>query len=143
MIDSDIAYLSAQLATYLAPFTPWLVRMSEGIADEAAGDAWRGAKAIWARLWPVVREDSRANEAVLELSAAPDDEDLRAQLRVQLRRLLSEDDDLTSSLAGLLKALPQPKVSVTGIVNRGDVRGGQQFGIVGEVHQGGQRRPRG
>jgi hypothetical protein len=143
MIDYDLTYVSAQLAMYLAPFTPWLVKMGEGIADEAAGDAWRSAKAIWARLRPAIRGDFRANEAVLELSAAPENEDLRAQLRVQLRRLLSDDDELASSLVELLKALPQPKVSVTGIVNRGDVRGGQQFGIVGQVHQGSQRRPRG
>jgi len=140
-MSDDIARIAAQLTGYLAPFSPWLVKFGESAADRAGSAAWEGFKSIWTLLRPTVAADSRATEALVELSAAPEDDDLHAQLRVQLRRLLSEDSELASSLVGLLETVPQQKMSVTGIVNRGDVHGGWQAGIIGDVHQGDRRGP--
>jgi hypothetical protein len=132
-MSDDLAHVAAQLTIYLAPFTPWLARMGEGMVDKAAGDAWEGLKAIWERLRPAVTADPEAHEALLELSAAPDDEDLQRRLRVQLHRLLAQDDELASTLAELPQ-VAHPSARITGIVNRRRVYGGEQYGIVGEVH---------
>jgi hypothetical protein len=137
-MTEDLAQLAAQLAAYLGPFTPYLVRAGERAAEEAGGrvggDAWAGVKRVWGRLRPAIDADQRASEAVVELSGAPDDADLRAQLRVQLGRLLAQDDELASGLARLLVDTP---ASVTGVVVNGEISGGTVNGI---VNIGGARR---
>lgn len=85
--------------------------------------------------------DRRVSEAVLELSAAPDDPDLQGQLRYQLRRLLAQDDELASELARLLAGTQPPAGSVVGINVNGGISGGTN---IGWVHiEGASRRPRG
>ena len=144
----DLAQLAAQLVAGLAPVAPWLVKVGEGAAGEAGsrvgGGAVEGVRRIWARLRPAVDADERASSALVELAAAPDDEDLRAQLRVQFGRLLASDHQLAASLARLLAEQPRLAVkSMTGIVNQRDVLDGQQVGIVfGDLQQSQPLRPR-
>jgi hypothetical protein len=146
-MSEDLVHIATQTVAYLAPFVPWLVKVGEGAAEEAGSllgtGAWNGAKRIWARLRPAIGADRDASAAMLELSASPDDEDLRAQFRVKLRRLLREDDELAADLVRLLADAP-PSMSQTGMVIRGNVRGGQQAGIVyGDMYQDRSHRPRG
>ena len=134
-MTEDLAQLAGQLTAYLGPFTPYLVRAGERAAEEAGGlvgaDAWAGVKRVWGRLRPAVDADQRASEAVLELSAAPDDADLRTQLRLQLGRLLARDDELAAGLARLLADAPaRPAAPVTGVVVNGEISGGTVNGIV-------------
>ena len=144
----DMVQLVAQLVSELAPVAPWLVKVGEGAAGEAGsrlgGGAADGVRRIWARLRPAVDADQRASAAMLELAAAPGDEDLQAQLRVQLVRLLAADHELGASLARLLADRPQPAIgSVTGIVHHGPMHGGSQVGVVlGDLHQGRAPGPR-
>jgi hypothetical protein len=144
-MTEDLAQLAAQLVAAFGPFTPFLVRAGERAAEEAGGrlgaDAWEGAKRTWGRLRPAVDGDRRVSEAVLELSAAPDDPDLQGQLRYQLRRLLAQDDELASELARLLAGTQPPTGSVIGINVNGGISGGTN---IGTVHiEGASRRPRG
>jgi hypothetical protein len=145
-MTDDLAQLAAQLVSSLAPAAPWLVKVGEGAAGEAGSrlgsGVVEGARRIWARLRPAVDADQRTSTALRELAAAPDDEDLRAQLRVQLGRLLASDRELAVGLARLVANQPPPAVgSITGIVNEGDVWGGRQVGVLfGDLHQG---QPRG
>jgi hypothetical protein len=144
----DLVHLAAQLVASLAPVAPWLVKVGEGAAEEAGsrvgGGAVEGVRRIWARLRPAVDADERASRALVELAAAPDDEDLRAQLRVQFGRLLAANRQLAASLARLLAEQPRLAVkSMTGIVNQRDVLDGQQVGIVlGDLQQSQPPRPR-
>jgi hypothetical protein len=145
----DLAQLVAQLVSELAPVAPWLVKVGEGAAGEAGsqlgGGALDGVRRIWGRLRPAVDADQRASTAMLELAAAPGNEDLQVQLRVQLVRLLAADPELATGLAHLVAGRRHPPIeSVTGILHEGDMYGGSQIGVVlGDLHQGpppGQRR---
>jgi hypothetical protein len=144
----DLAQLAVQLVSELAPVAPWLAKAGEGAAAEAGsrlgGGAADGVRRIWTRLRPAVDGDQRASTAMLELAAAPQNEDLQAQLRVQLGRLLAADHELAASLARLLADRPQPAIgSVTGIVHHGDMHGGSQVGVVlGDLRQGRPAGPR-
>jgi hypothetical protein len=144
----DLVQLVAQVVSELAPIAPWLVKVGEGAAGEAGsrlgGGAADGVRRIWARLRPAVEADQRATTAMLELAAAPANEDLQAQLRVQLGRLLADDQELAASLARLMADRRHSAIGpVTGIVHEGDMYGGSQIGVVlGDLHQGRPPGPR-
>ena len=102
----DIQTLSQKLFISLAPFLPYLLKMGEQAAEEAAkkfgAEAWEGAKALWARLKPKVAARPATQEAVQEVAAHPEDEDARAALRLQLRKLLAEDETLAREVQRML-----------------------------------------
>jgi len=92
----------AALTAFLAPFLPYLIRAGERAAGKAAdvlGDEAGGfAKTIWERLKPGVEKKPAAQEAAEEVAAHPDDADALAALRLQLRKLLEEDEELARDL---------------------------------------------
>jgi len=98
--------LAQSLTTYLLPFLPYLVKAGEGAAGETgkklAGEAWDGAKALWAKLWPKVEAKPAALEAAKDAAESPDDADLQVALRVQLSKLLTEDQTLAAEVEQLL-----------------------------------------
>jgi hypothetical protein len=143
----DIALLTA----FLAPFLPALTQLGEKAAGKMAEkfgeDAWTKAKALWARLSPQVEAKEAAREAVIDLANAPENEDLQTALRVQLKKLLDQNQALAVEVAQLFQA-PGPRgtpatqiiQNVTGDRNQviGQVSGGQVFGnITGTVILGG------
>jgi hypothetical protein len=138
-MSTDPEVIAADTVAFLTPLLPILIKVGNDPADEAGArlgaDVWHSARSIWSRLQPAIGADPRATAAVLELAAAPDDDDLRAQLRVQLRRLVAKDVQLAESLRQLLAAAPPARISITGIVHPGDVIGGNQIGMVwGDCH---------
>jgi hypothetical protein len=98
--------LAHSLTTYLVPFLPYLVKAGEGAAGETgkklAGEAWDVAKALWAKLWPKVEGKPAALEAAKDAAESPDDTDLQAALRVQLNKLLTEDQTLAAEIEQLM-----------------------------------------
>src|SRR5262249_43694420 len=98
--------LAHSLTTYLVPFLPYLVKAGEGAGGETgkklAGEAWDGAKALWAKLWPKVEAKPAALEAAKDAAVSPGDADLQAALRVQLNKLLTEDQTLAAEVEQLL-----------------------------------------
>jgi len=102
------------LTKLLAPFLPYLLKLGDKAAEEAAkklgGDAWEKVKAIWAKLHPKVEAKPSASEAVLDVAQAPDDEDAIATLRQQLKKLFKEDPTLKSEVSHLLEAAKQTEV---------------------------------
>lgn len=102
------------LTKLLAPFLPYLLKLGDKAAEEAAkrigGDAWEKIKAIWAKLRPQVEAKPSAQEAVLDVAEAPDDEDAIATLRQQLKKLFKEDPTLSSEVSHLLEAAKQTEV---------------------------------
>ena len=98
--------LAHSLTTYLVPFLPYLVKAGEGAAGETgkklAGEAWDVAKSLWAKLWPKVEAKPAALEAAKDAAESPDDADLQAALRVQLNKLLTEDQTLAAEVEQLL-----------------------------------------
>jgi hypothetical protein len=101
----DVTTLAEDLAVFLTPFLPYLLKVGEKAAEEAGkklgGDAWDRAKGLWAKLRPKAEAKPAAQEAVQDAAAAPNDEDIQASLRLQLRKLLAEDAVLAGEVARL------------------------------------------
>ena len=98
----DIAVLAKEVALFLTPFLPYLLKAGEKAAEEAGkklgGDAWERAKGLWGNLRPKVESKPAAQEAVADAATEPTNEDAQAALRQQLRKLLTEDDQLAAEI---------------------------------------------
>ncbi len=98
----DIAALAKEVALFLTPFLPYLLKAGEKAAEEAGkklgSDAWERAKGLWGKLRPKVEAKPAAQEAVADAATEPSNEDAQAALRQQLRKLLTEDDQLAAEI---------------------------------------------
>jgi len=128
----DITVLAKDLVAFLAPFLPYLVKVGEKAAEEAGkklgGDAWDKARALWGKLRPKVEDKPAAQEAVADVAAAPQDEDVQAALRQQLRKILAEDEALAAEVARLWEEAKATGVTMIAsgeraVVISGDVSG--------------------
>jgi hypothetical protein len=101
----DVITLAKDLAVFLTPLLPYLLKAGEKAAEEAGkklgGDAWDRAKGLWVKLRPKVEAKPAAQEAVQDAAAAPNDEEIQAALRLQLRKLLAEDAVLAGEIERL------------------------------------------
>jgi uncharacterized protein YqcC (DUF446 family) len=149
-----IAMEIATLTAFLSPFLPFLLNLGGKAAEKATetaagkfGEAsWVKAQAVWEKLSPKVEAKESAKEAAVDLENAPEDEDLQAVLRVQLKKLLEQDEALGRAIAQILQAdgsdgTPGVQIvqTVTGNQNQviGQMTGGQVFGNVeGNVTHG-------
>ncbi len=87
----------------LAPVLPYLLEKAGDVATaEAIKKVGKDAWGLWRKLWPAIQASPAASEAVEDLAARPDDEDLRAVLRVQLKKLLQTDQSLADEVARLI-----------------------------------------
>ena len=112
----DVTTLAKDLAVFLTPLLPYLLKAGEKAAEEAGkklgGDAWDRAKGLWAKLRPKVEAKPAAQEAVQDAAAAPNDEDIQASLRLQLRKLLAEDAVLAGEIERVWQEAQQAGVTV-------------------------------
>jgi hypothetical protein len=120
-VTMDITTLAKDVTLFLTPFLPYLLKAGEKAAEEAGkklgGDAWERAKTLWGKLRPKVEAKPAAQEAVADAAAAPQDEDAQATLRLQLKKLLAEDEPLAQELARLL---PQSGPAGQTVIASGD-----------------------
>jgi hypothetical protein len=146
-LSMDIAILTA----FLSPYLPILLKLGgkavEKATESASGKfgeaAFAKAQAVWAKLSPKVEAKEAAKEAAIDLANSPEDEDAQASLRVQLKKLLEQDEELFKAIAQILQAdapdgTPGTQIvqNVTGDRNQviGQVTGGKVFGnITGDV----------
>ncbi len=128
----DIQALAQQLVAFLVPFLPYLLKAGEKAAEEAGeklgGEAWEQAKALWSKLRPKVEAKPAAHEATQDVAANPQDEDARAALRLQLKKLLAEDDALAKEVARLWSKTQAAGVSVIASGDRSVAIGGSVSG---------------
>ena len=112
----DVTMLAKDLAVFLTPLLPYLLKAGEKAAEEAGkklgGDAWDRAKGLWAKLRPKVEAKPAAQEAVQDAAAAPNDDDIQAALRLQLRKLLAEDAVLAREIERLWQEAQQSGIIV-------------------------------
>ena len=103
----DIGAIASSLTTVLVPLLPYLLKAGETAAEETgkavAGQSWEWAKSLWTKLKPGVEAKPAALEAVQDIAHAPEDEDLQAALRVQLKKLLTEDQSLAEEVSRWLE----------------------------------------
>ncbi len=130
--------LPAQLVQFLAPFLPYLVKGAKLAGQEAARklgekageQGFEQAKTLWEKLRPKVEAKSAALEAVQDAAERPDDEDALAALRLQLKKLLAEDQALAQELARLLEQTRPAGQTVTASGSRSVAIGGNVSGSV-------------
>ncbi len=119
----DVTVLSNELVAVLVPFLPYLLQIgkktAEAAGQEFGAEAWEHARGLWARLRGKVEERPAALEAVRDAAEAPDDDDARAALRLQLRKLLAGDEALVGDLRRLLDERPGAGSSMT-VTARGE-----------------------
>jgi hypothetical protein len=136
------------LTAFLSPFLPTLLRLGGKAVDKATESAagkfgeaaFAKAQAIGGKLSPKVE----AKEAAKEAANSPDDEDSLAALRVQLKKLLEQDEELMKSIAQILAEDAPDGTSGTQIVQNvtgnqnqviGQMTGGKLIGnITGNVN---------
>lgn len=103
----DIAELSKQVGAFLTPFLPALLAGSQDRLKQTAEKLGKGAaeqaERLWLRLWPGLEQRPAAVEAAREVAKAPDDGDAQAALRLQLRKLLTEEPALATELEQLFE----------------------------------------
>jgi hypothetical protein len=139
------------LTAFLTPFLPTLLKLGgkavEKATESASGKfgeaAFKKAEAIWAKLSPKVEAKESAKEAAIDVANSPEDEDSQAVLRVQLKKLLAQDEELFKAMEQILAEDAPDGTSGTQIVQNvtgnqnqviGQVTGGNVFGnITGDV----------
>lgn len=103
----DIGALASSVTTALVPLLPYLLKAGEKAAEEtgkkAVDKSLEWGKALWSKLKPKVEAKPAALEAAQDVAHAPEDEELRVALRVQLRKLLTEDQSLAEEVSRLLE----------------------------------------
>jgi hypothetical protein len=115
----------ASLTIFLAPFLSALIQGAVGEAAQDMGqDAWRFAKALWAKLRPSVEAKESAIEAARDVAGDPFDQRALGAFEIQLQKLLSADPQLAAAVEQLWRQAESANVVVVG------ARG---VGIVGNV----------
>jgi hypothetical protein len=107
----------ALVVKFLAPCLPFLLNVGnkavEGASQKVGEDIWNKAKAIWAKLHPKVEAKEAAKEAAADVAQKPEDEDLQASLRVQLKKILDADTALAEEIAKILQETKSADSSVS------------------------------
>ncbi len=128
----DINALASELTTALVPLLPYLLKAGEKAAEEtgkkAVDQSLEWVKSIWTKLKPGVEAKPAALEAAQDVAHAPEDEDLQVALRVQLKKLLTEDQSLAEEVSRWLEQGKAAGIAVTASGERsvaigGDVKG--------------------
>lgn len=118
----DIALIAKDVAAFLVPALPYLIKAGENAVEEVGkrigGDAMNYAKRLWARLRPKAEARPALQEAISDAAAAPEDEDAQAQLRLQLKKLLADDEQIAKELAEVLADAQKAGVTVMAIGDR-------------------------
>ena len=124
----DISALASSVTTALVPLLPYLLKAGEKAAEETgktvAGQSWEWAKSLWTKLKPKVEAKEAALEAAQDVAEAPGDEDLQVSFRVQLRKLLTEDQSLAEEVSRWLDQGRAAGINVSAIGERSVAIGG-------------------
>jgi hypothetical protein len=135
----------ATLTAFISPFLPLLLKLGEKAAEKITENAvgkfgegpWTKAQAVWEKLSPKVEAKEAAKEAVTDVANYPEDEDLQVVLKVQLKQMLEQDEDLAKAIAQILQEDAPDRTpgiqivqNVTGNQNQviGQMAGGQMSG---------------
>jgi hypothetical protein len=101
----DVTTFAKNLATFLTPLLSSLLNAGEKAIEEVGkkfgAATWDLAKALWGKIRPKMEAKPAALEAAEDAAAMPHDEDIQAALRLQLEKLLAEDNMLTKKLEQL------------------------------------------
>lgn len=141
MDATTIAMLASAAVSLLAPY---LKQVGEGLAKQvgeeigkgAGGVAWNRAKNLYETVRAKFSTKPSAAEALDDLAKSPDDEDVQASVRTQLKKIMSADEAFSKELANILKAAADAGADTVFHTNiYGDVQKLVQMGTVyGDVN---------
>ena len=123
----DIVTLTALLAPHLPTLMKLCGKAAESAASKIGADTWETVKKIWAKLSPRIEAKESAKEATIDVANNPEDQDLQAALRVQLKKLLEQDKELEGAIAKILADTP-PEV-IAGVQITQNVTGNKNLTI--------------
>lgn len=93
----DTAGLAKELAIFLAPFLPYLLKVGEkaleGASDKLGADAWDCAKGIWKKIQTKAKKDPNALKSAEDLSKSPQDMRIQSDLALHIKIFLDEDQN--------------------------------------------------
>jgi len=103
----DIGALAKEVTTLLVPLMPYLAKAGEKavetVAQEIGKEGWGKAKTLWRKISQQTQAREAAREAVQEVIDHPTDEDAVAALRLQIKKVLAEDNSLAGEIKKLLE----------------------------------------
>ena len=127
MDPATLGMISSTAVTLIVNF---LTKAGEDFGKEAGGEVVDMLKSRFAKK-PETRP--AAQEALADLEQNPDNKDLHGQMRIQLEKLLKEDDELKNQLVKLLEKA-KPANANTTIINQTAGDNAKQFGqVTGDV----------
>ncbi len=126
----DFQALAQQVASFLMPLLPHLLKIGDKAAEEVGkkvgGEAWDKAKALWGKL----RRKKNVEQVAQTAAALPDNQALRGALREEIARALQEDSALCEEVARLWGEAGAAGVTVTASGDRSVAIGGSVSGSV-------------
>jgi hypothetical protein len=125
-----LGMLSSTAVTLIVNF---LTKAGEEAGKKAGGEIIDMLKSRFAQK---PENEPAAQEALADLEQSPDNKDLHGQMRIQLEKLLKEDDELKDQLEKLLDKA-KPANSNTTVINQTAGDNAKQFGqVFGDVKFG-------
>jgi hypothetical protein len=118
----DPATISAIAAAAVGFLSPYLAKAGEAVARKVGEDVYGAIKTSF-------EGKTVAQEALSDLEKSPNDTDLQAALRVQLRKLLAEDESFAAQLQGMLQEAGETEAGAT-IIQQVAGDDAKQFGQV-------------
>jgi hypothetical protein len=115
----DPVTLSTGVAV-LARLLPFLTGVGEAAGEAAAGEfgtaigtaAVRRSTQLWDKIWPQLRNDPGARQAVGTLARKPNRDDAQQQLAAALARILAGDPKLADEVSALVEQVHSRGVAV-------------------------------
>ncbi|HCU22389.1 MAG TPA: hypothetical protein DF698_05785 [Candidatus Atribacteria bacterium] len=98
----DLVILSTTAVTLISAF---FSQAGKGFAKKAGEAAWKKTEKLFNYVTLKIKGNMSAEEALSDLKKTPDDLDARAALRVQLRKILSEDNEFAKELEKIVNTI--------------------------------------
>ena len=98
-MDQDLSYLVTQIYTALQPYLPVIATKAAEKIGEKIPD---GIGKLWQTIKTKFSKKKASREAMDDLIKNLDDPDMQAAFRVQLKKLLDEDQDFRNKVTDLI-----------------------------------------
>ncbi|MCX8063358.1 MAG: hypothetical protein N3D16_12315, partial [Anaerolineales bacterium] len=135
---------ASELAAYLAPLLPYLIKFGIEAAKGAAGEAgklltreaWEAMEKLSEKIRHKAKTKPALQEALTDAANAPGDPDTQAALRLQLKKLLQEDPELLAEARSIFIHAEQGSVAVGGDIRQSNLTVGSENIIFGQDAHG-------